>query len=175
MTRDEMKQVMKYFGTAYRGFYDGTSLTDVLNVWSDAFADERKEVVQQAAKNYVSKNEFPPTIAGVKKQVALIKRENSDSDLWSKIQKAVANGLYGSVEEFNKLPSECQAFVGSPLGLKDLSQIDMGTLNTVVKGQFLKRVEEIRTHQEVQNGLPMEVRLAIEDSKQKMLRDDLIG
>ena len=72
-------------------------------------------------------------------------------------------------EEFEKLPPECQSFVGSPASLKELAQIDTGTMNTIVKGQFLKRVEAIKEHQEVQRGLPAEVRRAIEESKLRML------
>lgn len=165
MTRDDMKTIMKYFNVAYMNFYKGSSAEDVLNIWFDAFRNEDRKVVAEASKNYVRKNDFPPTIASLNKQIELIKRGATDTDLWAMIQKAVCNGLYGSVEEFEKLPPECQSFIGSPSGLKDLAQIEMGTLNTVVKGQFLKRVDAIREHQEIQRGLPSEVRAEIEKAQ----------
>ena len=85
------------------------------------------------------------------------------------VPAAAANGLYHAEEEFKKLPPECQSFLGSPAALKDLAQADTGTMNTIVKGQFLKRVSEIREHQTVQNGLPAEVRQALQDQRNKLL------
>lgn len=166
MTRDDMKAIMKYFNTVYKDFYKGAEDVEaVLDVWSIIFRDEDRSVVAEAAKNYVRTNEFPPSVASIVKQIDLLKRSNTDADLWAKIQKAVSNGLYGSVEEFSKLPPECQSFVGSPSGLKDLARIEVGTLETVVKGQFLKRVEAIRNHQAVQKGLPSGVKAEIEKAQ----------
>jgi len=171
MTRDEVKAMMKYFQASYMGFCEGMDFSAVLNVWSDAFKDEDAVVVQTAARNFVSSSEFQPTIAGLKKQIQLIKAKDTETDLWAKIAKAASKGAYYSVEEFEKLPPECQSFVGSPTALKELSQIDQGTMNTIVKGQFLKRVQAIKEHQEVQRGLPAEVRQAIEESKMRMLME----
>lgn len=164
-----MKKTMAYFQTAYRGFYEGKDTGDVLTIWYDAFADEDASVISTAAKNYVRTNEFPPTIAGLQKQIDLIKSSKTETDLWSLIHRAASNSLYNAEEEFKKLPPECQSFVGSPSALKDIAQTDVGTMNTVVKGQFLKRVEAIKQHQTVQSGLPMEVKMAIAESKQRML------
>ena len=169
LTKDEMKKTMAYFQTAYRGFYEGKNPSDVLTVWYDAFAEEDASVVSIAAKNYVKSNVYPPTIAGLKMQINMIKTSETDTDLWGLIYKAASNGLYHSEEEFKKLPPECQSFIGSASALKDLAQTDVGTMNTVVKGQFLKRVEAIKQHKEVQRGLPAEVRQAIEESKRRML------
>lgn len=171
MTKDQIIGLMKYFQAAYRGFYDSKDARDVLKVWYDAFSEEDPRVVDLAAKNYVKANEFPPTAAGLMKQIDLIKRPQADTDMWALINKAARNGTYNSEEEFAKLPPECRSFLGSASALKDLAQTDAGTMNTVVKGQFLKRVEAIREHQTVQDGLPLEVRNAIEESKRRALED----
>lgn len=172
MTKEETIRIMEYFQAAYKGFYEGKDTQPVLTVWHDALADEDPRIVSQAAKNYVRTNEFAPTVAGLLKQIDLIKEPRGDTDLWAMINKAASNGLYHAEEEYKKLPPECQAFVGSPSALKDLAQTDVGTMNTIVKGQFLKRVEAIREHQTVQKGLPLEVRQAIEESKRRMLLEE---
>lgn len=172
MTRDEVRAMMKFFNAAYRNFYDGSNPTDVLEVWASCFKDDDKDIVARACNNYVKHNQYPPTIAGIIEQMRLITEKETDTDLWSLIQKAVRNGTYGAKEEFEKLPPECQSFVGSPASLKELAQIDTGTMNTIVKGQFLKRVEAIKEHQEVQKGLPVEVKRAIEESKLRMLEGE---
>lgn len=171
MTKDEIKKMILYFRTVYSGFCEDSNLTDVLNVWFDAFKDEDSRVVGTAAKNYVRSNRYPPTIAGVFEQIKLIKSQDTNTDLWAMIVKAAGNGTYHSVEEFEKLPEECKSFIGSPAALKDIAQADMGTLNTVVKGQFLKHVDSIKEHQEVQKGLPANVRQAIAESKMKLLQE----
>lgn len=171
MTKDEIKKMILYFRTVYSGFCEDSNLTDVLNVWFDAFKDEDSRVVGIAAKNYVRANRYPPTIAGVFEQIKLIKSKDTNTDLWAMIVKAAGNGTYHSVEEFEKLPEECKSFIGSPAALKDIAQADMGTLNTVVKGQFLKHVDSIKEHQEVQKGLPANVRQAIAESKMKLLQE----
>lgn len=165
MTREETKKMILYLHMAYRDFCGDKDLTSVVNIWHDAFKDYDVKVVEIAAKNYVKTNEFAPTIAGVIKQIRQISKTETETDLWALIQKAASNGIYNSAEEFEKLPPECQSFVGSADALKELSQIDMATMETVVKGQFLKRVESIQSHQEVQKGLPAEVRQAIEERR----------
>ena len=165
MTRDETKKMILYLHMAYRDFCGDKDLTSVVNIWHDAFKDYDVKVVEIAAKNYVKTNEFAPTIAGVMKQIRQISKTETETDLWALIQKAASNGIYNSAEEFEKLPPECQSFIGSADALKELSQIDMATMETVVKGQFLKRVESIQSHQEVQKGLPAEVRQAIEERR----------
>lgn len=172
MTRDETKKMILYLHTAYKGFCEDKNLTNVVDVWHDAFKDDDVKLVSKATQNYVNANEYYPTIAGIRKQINLLKESETDTDLWALIQKAVRNGTYGAKEEFEKLPPECQSFVGSPASLKELAQIDTGTMNTIVKGQFLKRVEAIKEHQEVQRGLPVEVRQAIEESKLRMLEGE---
>ena len=169
MTKEQMVKIMQYFQTAYDGFNDGKDERMVLTVWYDAFQNEDASIVSQAAKEYVSRNEFKPTIAGLRKYIDMIKSPNATTDLWALINKAASNSLYNAEEEFSKLPPVCQSFVGSPAALKDLAQTDVGTMNTVVKGQFLKRAEDIREHKEVQMGLPAEVRQAIAMSKERAM------
>ncbi|MBR4589305.1 MAG: hypothetical protein IKO36_01465 [Bacteroidaceae bacterium] len=165
MTRDETKKMILYLHMAYRGFCGDKDLTSVVNIWHDAFKEYDVKVVEIAAKNYVKTNEFAPTIAGIMKHIRKISKIETETDLWALIQKAASNGIYNSAEEFEKLPPECQSFIGSADALKELSQTDMATMETVVKGQFLKRVEAIQSHQEVQKGLPAEVRQAIEERR----------
>lgn len=161
MTREEMKTIMKYFQSAYKGFYEGANITDVMNVWYDALKEEDVKVVQTASRNYVQSNEFAPTVAGLMKQINLIKGADTNTDLWDRLRKAISNSTYNSAEEFEKLPKECKSFVGSPMGLRNLAMEDMGTIDTVVKGQFLKNVDSIKERQNVQDSLPMEVKQAL--------------
>ena len=173
MTKDETKKMIMYMRTAYNNFCEGMNLADVVAVWHDAFKDEDARIVWEATRNYAKSSQYVPTIAGIQTQINLIRRDESDTELWDRIAKAARNSTYGSVEEFEKLPPVCQKFVGSPVGLKDLAQIDAGTLQTVVKGQFVKNAPMIREHHEARAGLPAEVRAAIESAKLRLLEQEV--
>ena len=174
MTREELVPVMKYLQTAYKGFYEGSDPSDVMTVWHDLLKDEDARVVRAATKNYVMSSPYPPTPSEILKQIGMIKDDGSDMESWAKLQRAISNSLYNAAEEFKKLPPECQAFVGGPSALRDLAQTEIGTVNTVVKGQFLKTIGTIRQRQEARNELSAEVRQAIEESKWKLLESENI-
>jgi len=171
MTKEDTKKMLMYLRTAFPGFLEDMNLTDVVNVWHDAFMNEDVRVVSEATRNYAQSSRYAPTIAGIFEQIKLIKMPASNDDLWALIEKAARNGAYNSAEEFNRLPEECQAFLGSSSALKELAMADMGTMNTIVKGQFMKRVDAIREHREVQRGLPVEVRKAIAESQVMLLQE----
>lgn len=169
MTKDDTKKMIMYLRTAYKGFCDGLDLTAVVNVWHDAFRDEDVHIVSEATRNYTKSCQYLPTIAGIQKQIDLIRNPQTDAELWALIVKAAKNSTYGAVEEYEKLPDICKKFVGSPTALKDFGQIDQGTLQTVVKSQFTKSAPMIRERTNVQSGLPDSVRAAIDAAKQRML------
>ena len=171
MTKDEVRNMMKYFQATYKGFCEGMDIGSVLNVWFDIFRDVDKGIAQIAARNHVMTSKYPPTPADVMKQIGVM-MEPDDTDLWVHIERATRNGIYGAGEEFANLPPECQSFLCSPEALKELAQCDAGTINTIVKGQFMKYVPQIRDHQAVQRGLPMEVRAAINESKTRMITSE---
>lgn len=178
MTRQEFGSLIAVIRSAYR---DNDFLSDnkSAEVWYGILKDLDFATAKVAVTKLITTHKWLPTIAEILDQVRLLNEtvtdSNVDTELWSLIVKASKNSTYGAVEEFQKLPEECQRFLGSPTVLKDFGQIDQGTLQTVVKGHFLKTIPAIRKHTEYKEGLPMEVRLAIEDSKQKMLGDGLIG
>ena len=172
MTKEDTKKMIMYLRTAYKGFCEDVNLTDAVNVWYDAFKNEDVRVMGIAARNYVKSSEYPPTLAGIQKQLDLIKNKSTDAELWALIVKATKNSTYGAVEEYEKLPPVCQKFIGSPTALKDLGQISEGTLETVVKGQFIKTAPQIREHHEVQTGLPMAVREVIEEARIRLLTEE---
>lgn len=174
MTKDDTKKMIMYLRAAYPGFCEGEDLANVLKVWHDAFKDENTSVVSEATRNYTRSSKFPPTIAGIQEQINLIKRTDSDAELWAAITKAAKNSTYGAAEEFEKLPEICQQFIGSASALKDLGQISPETLQTVVKGQFAKTAPQIRQHRDVQRGLPADVRAVIEYEKMRLLEHEEI-
>lgn len=162
MTLEETKQLLTILKLSYPNNYKDMSKDQAINtvkLYYDFFGEHPTPLVVQALKNYIKSNKYPPTIAGLQEQVdLLINHGNTSEELWSKMVKAIRNSLYGSVEEFEKLPKECQMWLGSPSGLKDLGMIDVDTLNTVLHGQFLKTIGDIKAGEKAQQGLSQGLR-----------------
>lgn len=147
MKKEETKQLLEILKVAYPQNYANIteqSAVGILSLYYDIFKDTPTETVVIALKNYIKANKYPPSVAGLWEQVELLKDTNTTETLWTAIEKAVRNSTYNSVEEFENLPPECKAFIGSAKALKELGQMDGGTLNTVTKGQFIRTVGDIK-------------------------------
>ena len=138
-----------------------------IDFYLEMFGEYETPIVIVALKNYIKKNQYPPTVAGLTEQIELLTKKDTDSELWNLIAKACRNGYYNSLEEFNKLPRECQLFVGSPEALREMSQMEP-KLISVNRGQFLKSITEIRKREDVQKSLPEELKNML-DHKAKLL------
>ena len=93
MNREEIKQAIKIISTAYPRAYRDMSTEEkqgMLALWEMHFSEVPRAVMGEAIKNYTAVNEYPPTIAGLKKQVDLIMSNTEDDkeELWKAILKA---------------------------------------------------------------------------------------
>lgn len=169
MTRDETYAMLRILQAAYPTFYRGMKkpqAEDVINLWSAMFAEDDAEIVKCALYKLIETHSgFPPDIADVKDQVRMLIQvstgEPTDEELWRILRKAVTNGYYGAKEEFDKMPKVLQRYLGSPSAIRDMAVQDEKTLDTVVKGQFLKQIPNIRQRQEYHDSLPPAVRDAV--------------
>jgi len=162
MLKEETKQLMFLLETAYPRNYEKMSNQEKLNtmqLYYDFFGEYETSMVVAGLRNYIKSNQYPPTIAGLTEQIELLAPKHEDIDYWNLILKACRNSAYNSKEEFEKLPIECQRWVGSPTGLKELSQLDITTFNTVSKGQFLKSIPTIVKREQVKLTAPMQTLL----------------
>lgn len=121
-----------------------------LELWSEAFKDDPVEVVTAAVKAiiYGDTREFAPNIGQVKDKIMRITHPVTiDADMaWSMVYKALGNSLHNAQKEFDKLPPEVQAGVGSPNQLREWAQMDTSTLESVIASNFKRgyrgRIEE---------------------------------
>ena len=166
MTREETSQMLTLLKAAYPNFYGKMSQKDAyatLNLWAEMFADDDVNIVKFALHRLIETHTgFPPDIAEVKSHIRLLVQastgEPTDEELWRMLRKAAANGLYGSSEEFERLPPVLKRYCGSPSALREMAMQDEKTLDTVVHGQFLRQISGIRERQEYHDSLPEGVR-----------------
>ena len=162
MTRDECSQMLTLLRTAYPGFYRHMKAEEgmrTLDLWAEMFAEEDCAVVRLALRELIATHSgYPPDIAAVKEKIRAItvsvRGGESEEELWRILVRASSNGIYGAREEFAKLPPVLQEYCGSPSTLRDMAQIDYQTLNTVTRGQFLKRIRIVLERESVCARLP---------------------
>ena len=156
---------MEILKTAYPSNYKQMTSKEMqatLTLYYGMFHNYPIKVLKTALMNYIKVNQYPPTVAGIQEQIDYLAcKGNTEAELWNKLSE----GIKGNVS-FEKLPLECQVWVGSARDLKDLGQVDINTVNTVVRGEFLKSIKSIRQRQKAVAEIPTEIKLLLKGEKQ---------
>lgn len=159
MNRAETLKILSVLRATFPQFYRGlgkNELDNIVSIWNEMFLDDPYEIVGAAVKTLIASDSsgYPPVIGKVKEKIRLLTMTETmtEAEAWSKVYKALQNGSYGSVEEFNKLPPVLQRCVGSPAQLKEWAAMDMDEIQSVVASNlqrsyraFAKREEEVRS------------------------------
>lgn len=81
---------------------------------------------------------------------------------WGLVSKALRNGTYGAVKEFNKLPPLVRQAVGMPDNLKNWATSDYQTIETVIQSNFLRTYETVVKRANEINRMPDNIKSLIE-------------
>lgn len=165
MNREETKQVLKVLSTAYpRYFADMTKADkiDQINLYMDMFGEYPTQIVIAALHSYIRHNEYPPSIAGLQKQINLLTHKDDKMELWNTLAAACSRGTRMTAEEFGTLPESIREWAGDVGQIKELALMDSVTFNSVIRGQFLKTIPQIIERQEAKRKLPAETRKLLE-------------
>lgn len=169
MTLQETQKVLMILKKAYPRYYTESTKEEVqetLLFYHDMFSEYPVEIVITALKNYIKVNEYPPTIAGLQKQIDLIiADEDTDIELWNEFEKACRKGSRITQEEFESLSEPIKKWCRDVSQIRDLSKLDIGTFNTVIKGQFLKTITKIKEREKALKEIPYEVRQKLSELK----------
>ena len=177
MTLQETATIMDILTAAYPHFYGGKNAPDAKNVmslWASVFADDDVRLVAAAVKAIIvaDTREFPPTIAHVKEKMRQLveeKGEMTEAEAWTLISHATRNGIYGSKEEFAKLPPPLQRLVGSPEQLRTWAMMDSDTLHSVVSSNFQRSYKVIMQRERENAKLPQDVLRLVSGIGEKMM------
>lgn len=179
MTREETTAILGVLKTAYPNFYKDMNkqqMLDTVQLWSEMFVNENIEVVKIAVKSLINTFKFPPTMADVKEQIYKLQYPETDdtTELYNGLKKAIGNSIYNAVDEFAKLPTIVQKFVGSPKQLREWA-IDENFNDNVLRGQFSKQITTLKARQKEERQMLPEaknmINKIIENSKIKFLNE----
>ena len=115
---------------------------DAIDVWFGLLCDLPYQVLSTAAQKYMMQEQYPPTIAGLRKKAAEITapvhEDMSELEAWSLVRKALSNSGYNAEAEFGKLPELCQKAIGNPANLREMALMDTETVNSVEQSHFIR-------------------------------------
>lgn len=169
MTRENTVMILSVLRGAYPAFYRGVSRSeaeDTINLWASLFADDDVNIVTAAVKALIVSDTkgFPPVPGQVKEYIRKLTmpQELTDGEAWALVSKAISNGMYGSQEEFDKLPSDVQRIVGSPSQIRDWASMDSDTVHSVVASNFQRAYRVRQEAKREYAAIPGEVRALLE-------------
>lgn len=167
---DEMteEQVGKLLMTiqAYYPNYNPPDKKITLNAWYIMLAEYSEELVLQALRACIATNTsgFAPDVGQIMSKIQTISQpqELDGMAAWGLVSKALRNGTYGAVEEFNKLPPLVRQAVGIPDNLKNWATSDYQTIETVIQSNFLRTYETVVKRANEINRMPDNIKSLIE-------------
>lgn len=164
MTRDETIKLLMVIQSAYPNFKPPDK-TVAVDTWYTMLKDMDYNVVQMGLRAYITSDTsgFAPSIGEIVAKIQLVSQpqELDGMTAWGLVSKALRNGTYGAVEEFNKLPPLVKQAVGMPDNLKNWATSDYQTIETVIQSNFLRTYETIVKRANEINRMPDNIKSLI--------------
>lgn len=146
--------------------YKPNNLSETVDVWNMMLNNYSYEQVSVALKAYINSDisGFAPSIGQLIGKIQTISQpqELDGMTAWGLVSKALRNGTYGAVEEFNKLPPLVRQAVGMPDNLKNWATSDYQTIETVIQSNFLRTYETVVKRANEINRMPDDIKSLIE-------------
>lgn len=165
MTREQVGKLLMTI-QAYYPNYNPPDKEITLNAWYEMFAEYPEELVSQALRACIATNTsgFAPDVGQIMSKIQTISQpqELDGMAAWGLVSKALRNGTYGAVEEFNKLPPLVRQAVGIPDNLKNWATSDYQTIETVIQSNFLRTYEVIVKRETEISRMPGNIKSLIE-------------
>lgn len=143
MTKEEVGKVLAVINAYYPYFFkemNAEGKRAIIELWARQFAEYDYAMVNAALDAYIAvdENNRAPNVGVLKSLIRKMTEpeEMTEQEAWEKVANALRNSGYNSVEEYEKLPEQIQRVVGSPNQLREWSQMDSDTLQSVVASNF---------------------------------------
>lgn len=166
MTETEVRQLLAMAQAVYPN-YNPPSREVAVNAWLMCLSEYDNNVVMVAFKAYITTDTsgFAPSIGQLLDKLHAIQspQELNEMEAWSLVSKALRNGYYGAVEEFDNLPPLVQKAVGSPDNLRNWSQTDTNSIENVVQSNFMRSYRLVVNRENEIKKMPADVRTLIEN------------
>lgn len=169
MTREETVKIIRIICGSFSNFKP-SDLSETVDIWNMMLDEYTYNQIAGALKSYILSDStgFAPSIGQLIAKVKTIEEpaQLNETEAWGLVSKAIRNGYYGAVEEFSKLPPLVQKAVGTPDNLRNWSQTNLESVETVIQSNFLRayRVEAQRAAEI--SKMPSNIKTMIENTSQ---------
>lgn len=140
MNKNETIRLLEVLRVAYPNYYKNMTKDEAsrtASLYHSRFKDYPTAVVVEALNSYIDENEYPPTIAGIKKYLTRLEGEHDYELMWMELWSAICGN-----RKFEDLCPANQKYIGSQTIL-DTMGMDEHTLHDVVRGQYMRRIPEV--------------------------------
>lgn len=166
MTRDETVKIIRIMCDCYPN-YKPSNLSETVDVWNMMLEEYSYSQISMALKAYVHSDTsgFAPSIGQLINTIYTIQnpQELNEMEAWFLVSRALRNGYYGAIEEFNKLPPLVQKAVGSPDNLRNWALTDGKSIENVVQSNFMRTYRTVVNRENEIKKMPADVRTLIEN------------
>lgn len=166
MTEGEAKKLFAVMTVAYPN-YRIDDIEYTAKIWADFLGGYSYEQANMALRTYITTDTsgFAPSIGQLINKLHEVQspQELNEMEAWSLVSKALRNGYYGAVEEFNKLPPLVQKAVGSPDNLRNWALTDSKSIENVVQSNFMRTYRTVVNRENEIKKMPADVRTLIEN------------
>lgn len=137
-----------------------------MELWYDMLKDMDYKDAYIGLKNHVATSRFAPTIADIRNGATISQPEQlNEMEAWALVAKALRNGSYHALEEYEKLPPVVQKAVGTHEQLRNWA-LDENFSEEVAKSNFLRAYRtEVKWEQELAK-MPNDIKKLIETVNQ---------
>ena len=167
MTRDETVKIIRIMCDCYPN-YKPSNLSETVDVWNMMLEEYSYSQISTALKTYVHSDTsgFAPSIGQLINKLHEVQspQELNEMEAWLLVGKALRNGTYGAVEEFNKLPPLIQKAVGSPDNLRNWAQTDSESIENVVQSNFMRTYRIVVNRAKEYQKMPKNIQALIENA-----------
>lgn len=157
MTREETKKIIMIMSASYPN-YKPIDLSMTVDAWSVMLSEYEYKKVETALKAFILSDNsgFAPSIGQLAEKIKMLEQEQplNEMEAWLLVSKALRNGYYGAEEEYEKLPEMVQKAVGHPGNLRNWSQTDILSVESVVQSNFIKTYRSIVKRETEKEKLP---------------------
>ena len=147
--------------------YKPSNLSETVDVWNMMLEEYSYSQISMALKAYVHSDTsgFAPSIGQLINTIYTIQnpQELNEMEAWFLVSRALRNGYYGAVEEFDNLPPLVQKAVGTPDNLRNWSQTNTDSVENVIQSNFMRSYRTVVKREEEIKKMPADVQALIEN------------
>ena len=167
MTKNEVIKLLMTIQTFYPN-YQVENKEFTINAWYSIIGDCDYKPMEKALRAYITTDTsgFAPSIGQLINKLHEVQspQELNEMEAWLLVSKALRNGTYGAVEEFNKLPPLVQKAVGSPDNLRNWAQTDSESIENVVQSNFMRTYRTVVNRAKEYRKMPKDIQALIEST-----------